>query len=52
VERLAGQKLLRDLTLERDVVGSVPRHGLSSFESPGPVNSAHRTCPVRGAHSN
>jgi uncharacterized membrane protein YedE/YeeE len=34
VQRLAGQKLLGDLTLEFDAVGSVLRHGHSSFESP------------------
>jgi len=32
-------------------VGSVLRHGLSSFESPVPVNSAQPTRPPQGAHS-
>lgn len=36
VERLAGQELLSNLTLEFDAVGSVSRHELSSFESPAP----------------
>jgi hypothetical protein len=31
---VAGEKLLSDLTLEFYAVGTVIRHGLSSFESP------------------
>jgi hypothetical protein len=34
VQRLAGQKLLCDLALDYDAMGSVLGHGLSSFESP------------------
>jgi hypothetical protein len=34
VQRLAGKKLLRDLTLELEAVGAVPGFGLSSFENP------------------
>jgi hypothetical protein len=36
VQRLAGDELLRDLALECDAVGSMARHGLSSYESPAP----------------
>jgi hypothetical protein len=39
VELIAGQKLLRDLTLKFDAAGSMLGHELSSFESPAsPVN--------------
>src|ERR1700722_12365925 len=44
VERLASQKLLRDLTLKFDAVRAIPDHELSSFESPAcrsNVKSAH-----------
>ena len=34
VERLAGDKLLRDLALELEAMGAVVGHGLLSFESP------------------
>src|ERR1700722_4973265 len=49
VERLASQKLLRDLTLKFDAVRAIPDHELSSFESPAcrsNVKSAH--VPPRG----
>jgi hypothetical protein len=34
MERLAGEKLLSNLALELDAVGTMPGHGLPSFESP------------------
>jgi len=34
MERFAGQKLLSDLALELDALGTMPGHGLPSFESP------------------
>jgi hypothetical protein len=51
VKRLAREKLLCDLTLELETVGTVFGHGLSSFESPAGRSIAKQSCPAQGAHS-